>query len=183
MKFVFNAIGIMAWPLLCLSIIALAIVLERSFVMLVAKLQLQQHKAGHSQFAKALKSKQQQPSEQRLQWCQLYLQDCVVNWRKRLNILSLLASLSPLMGLLGTVWGLVLMFKNIAQTNQAVTPALLADGLWEAMYSTMAGLVIAIPCLLASGLLNGMLDALQNEFTRVINHLNYTFTFNECPHA
>ncbi|MBH0058820.1 MotA/TolQ/ExbB proton channel family protein [Pseudoalteromonas sp. SWXJZ94C] len=183
MESVFNAIGVMAWPLLCLSIIALAIVLERSYVLVFAKWQLQQHKAGSSQFASALKSRQQQPSEQRLQWCQLYLQDCVVNWRKRLNMLSLLASLSPLMGLLGTVWGLVVMFKNIAQTNQAVTPALLADGLWEAMYSTMAGLVIAIPCLLASGLLNGLLDGLQNEFTRIINHLNYKFTFNELPHA
>nr|WP_253948947.1 hypothetical protein [Pseudoalteromonas sp. TB64] len=47
----------------------------------------------------------------------------------------------------------------------------------------MAGLVIAIPCLLASGLLNGLLDGLQNEFTRIINHLNYKFTFNELPHA
>ena len=183
MQSTFNAVGIMAWPLLLVSIIALAIVLERSTILIIAKWQLKQHKLGTSQFAITLQAKQLLHSEQRLQWCQLYLQDCLIDWRKRLNILSLLASLSPLMGLLGTVWGLVVMFKRIAETNQAVTPALLADGFWEAMYSTMAGLVIAIPCLLVSGLLNTILEGLQNDFTRIINHLNYKFTYSDSPYA
>ncbi|MBE0455981.1 MotA/TolQ/ExbB proton channel family protein [Pseudoalteromonas prydzensis] len=181
MQNIFSAVGIMAWPLFMVSIIALAIVLERSLAFAQSWLKMQKIKQPNGEFIQLLKQKPQ--AEQRQQWCQLYLQDCVSSWRQRLNILSLCGTLTPLMGLLGTVWGLVLMFKKIAQTHQAVTPALLADGLWEAMYSTMAGLIIAIPCLLLSGVFNALLERLQTDLTRIINHLNYQLSFDELPHA
>lgn len=178
---VFSAVGIMAWPLFLVSILAFAIVLERSFAFSYSWLQMQKIKQPNGEFSQLLQQKSQ--PEQRQQWCQLYLQDCLSGWRKRLSILSLFGTLTPLMGLLGTVWGLVLMFKKIAQTQQAVTPALLADGLWEAMYSTMAGLIIAIPCLLLSGVFNTLLERLQTDLTRIINHLNYQLCFDETVHA
>lgn len=181
MQDLFSAVGIMAWPLFLVSILAFAIVLERSVAFIHSGLKMQKMKHPNSQFNQKLKQKLQ--PEQRQQWCQLYLQDCLSSWRKRLSILALLGTLSPLMGLLGTVWGLVLMFKKIAQTQQAVTPALLADGLWEAMYSTMAGLIIAIPCLLLSGFFNAFLERLHSDLARIINHLNYQLCFDETPHA
>lgn len=181
MQELFLAVGLMAWPLFMVSVFALAIVLERGFAFLQSWLTMQKIKQPNSEFNQLLKQKIQ--PEQRQQWCQLYLQDCLSNWRKRLNILSLMGVLSPLMGLLGTVWGLILMFKKIAQTQQAITPALLADGLWEAMYSTMAGLIIAIPCLLLSGIFNALLDRLHTDLTRTINHLNYQLRFDEVAHA
>ncbi|KPH65577.1 MotA/TolQ/ExbB proton channel family protein [Pseudoalteromonas porphyrae] len=181
MQDVFSAVGIMAWPLFGVSILALAIVLDRVTAFIYGWSHLQKMNHPDSDFSQRLQKKLQ--PDQRQQWCQLYLQDSFANWRKRLNILALLGSLSPLMGLLGTVWGLVLMFRKIAQTQQAVTPALLADGLWEAMYSTMAGLIIAIPCLLLSGIFNALLERLQTDMTRIINHLNYQLCFDEAANA
>lgn len=181
MQDIFSAVGIMAWPLFSVSILALAIALERSVTLSHSWFKMQKIKHPDSEFNRQLKQKMQQ--EQRQQWSQLYLQDCLSSWRKRLNILAMLGSLSPLMGLLGTVWGLIVMFKKIAQTQQAITPALLADGLWEAMYSTMAGLIIAIPCLLLSGIFNNFLERLQIDLTRIINRLNYLLSFEDKPNV
>lgn len=67
-----------------------------------------------------------------------------------LKAFSFIATLSPMLGLLGTILGIIHAFQNIASHQGAVTPHLLADGLWEAMLTTAVGLGIAIPALLAS---------------------------------
>lgn len=63
---------------------------------------------------------------------------------KNLKPLSVIAILSPLVGLLGTVWGIM---KAFAKTHDAtqVDPTLLAGGIWEALITTFVGLAIAIP--------------------------------------
>lgn len=68
---------------------------------------------------------------------------------RHLRLLQLIGVLAPMLGLLGTVLGMLEMFAGIAQQNQPVTPALLADGLWQALYTTVWGLCIAIPALAA----------------------------------
>ena len=61
--------------------------------------------------------------------------------------LKLIAAISPLLGLLGTVLGMVGVFQTIA-VNQAPDPAALASGIWQALLTTVMGLVIAIPVLM-----------------------------------
>ena len=72
---------------------------------------------------------------------------------KHLRWLSTLAQVSTLLGLLGTVTGLVRAFQVIQQksgaSGAAVNPGDLAGGVWEALITTVAGLVIAIPTILA----------------------------------
>jgi biopolymer transport protein ExbB len=71
---------------------------------------------------------------------------------KNLNFLSTIAHISPLMGLLGTVVGLVKCFYIIEQktaTVGLVNPADLAGGIWEALLTTVAGLCVAIPTYIA----------------------------------
>ena len=68
---------------------------------------------------------------------------------KNLRILQMIGMLAPMLGLLGTVLGMVTMFAGIAEQNTAVTPAVLADGLWQALYTTVWGMLIAIPALAA----------------------------------
>jgi len=71
---------------------------------------------------------------------------------KNLNFLSTLAHISPLLGLLGTVVGLVKCFYVIEQKAQAVgmvNPSDLAGGIWEALLTTVAGLCVAIPSYIA----------------------------------
>jgi biopolymer transport protein ExbB len=67
---------------------------------------------------------------------------------KGLCYLRLIAVISPLLGLLGTVLGMVTVFKTIA-ANTVPNPALLAAGIWEALATTILGLSIAIPTLMA----------------------------------
>ena len=72
---------------------------------------------------------------------------------KHLRWLSTLAQVSTLLGLLGTVTGLVRAFQVIqvksAASGSPVNPGDLAGGVWEALITTVAGLVIAIPTILA----------------------------------
>lgn len=154
----FDQLGLMQWPFLCISVIALSVSIERCSVLTHAWFNVKKIKQGLQQ---ACFSNQQRAA--------LTIQRYVLQWRKRLIMLSIIGTLSPLMGLFGTVWGLVLMFKTIAQTQQAVTPALLADGLWEAMYSTMAGLAIAMPSLFIYAVLNAVVERLQGELILYTN--------------
>jgi biopolymer transport protein ExbB len=59
--------------------------------------------------------------------------------------LEVIASITPLMGLLGTVIGMVQAFNKVAEHKGIVDPSLLAGGIWEALLTTAAGLSVAIP--------------------------------------
>jgi biopolymer transport protein ExbB len=65
----------------------------------------------------------------------------------RLPLLNLIAALAPLIGLLGTVVGMVKAFQQVASAPGAVNPSLLASGIWEALLTTVVGLLVAIPAL------------------------------------
>lgn len=64
--------------------------------------------------------------------------------------LEVIAAISPLMGLLGTVIGMVKAFSGISASGANVDPGMLAGGIWEALLTTIAGLAVAIPALAAA---------------------------------
>ena len=66
---------------------------------------------------------------------------------KHLSLLSILARLAPLMGLLGTVLGMISAFSEIANAQAGVNMNQLAGGIWQALITTATGLFIAIPAL------------------------------------
>ena len=76
-----------------------------------------------------------------------------------LNTLGTIASISPLLGLLGTVFGLIKVFAAIT-THGVGDPAVLAGGISEALITTAAGLTVAIPALIGYRYLRGRVDAL-----------------------
>ena len=84
---------------------------------------------------------------------------------QHLRWLSTLAQVSTLLGLLGTVTGLVRAFQVIqaksGATGNPVSPADLAGGVWEALITTVAGLVIAIPTILAYNYFAGRVSEVQ----------------------
>lgn len=86
---------------------------------------------------------------------------------KRVHYLSMLANVSTLMGLLGTIHGLILSFAAVAQADPAAKQALLANGIAVSMYTTALGLVVAIPAMVAYSLLvsrqNHLMDELQEK--------------------
>jgi biopolymer transport protein ExbB len=76
-----------------------------------------------------------------------------------LNTLGTIAAISPLLGLLGTVVGMVNVFEAI--TSQGVgNPAVLAGGISEALITTAAGLIVAIPALIGYRYLRGRVEEL-----------------------
>jgi biopolymer transport protein ExbB len=91
-----------------------------------------------------------------------------------LNPLGTIAAISPLLGLLGTVSGMIRAFTAI--TSQGVgNPTVLAGGIAEALITTAAGLIVAIPALIAYRYLRGRIDALvvmiEKESIRFIEGL------------
>jgi biopolymer transport protein ExbB len=76
-----------------------------------------------------------------------------------LNALGTIASIAPLMGLLGTVFGMIRTFTSI--TTQGIgNPAILAGGISEALITTAAGLTVAIPAVIGYRHLRGRVDSL-----------------------
>lgn len=63
---------------------------------------------------------------------------------KNLSVIATVAGAAPMMGFLGTVMGMVTAFISIAQEEGSVSPRLLAGGIYEAMVTTVAGLIVGI---------------------------------------
>lgn len=95
------------------------------------------------------------------------------NLRGYLRGLELIGSLSPLLGLLGTVLGMIEAFQQLAAAGSRVDPSLLSGGIWEALLTTAVGLTVAIPAITVlhgleravERLHHGMEDALTRVFT------------------
>ncbi len=82
---------------------------------------------------------------------------------KRTNYLSLLANIATLLGLLGTIFGLIDSFKAVTAADASQKAALLAQGIAVAMNTTAFGLVVAIPTLVVYSMLNERSTAIINE--------------------
>jgi len=81
----------------------------------------------------------------------------------RLSFLSLVGTIAPMVGLLGTVDGMVISFMEIARSDTQPKPSKLADGISMALITTLVGLVIAIPAIIAFNLLKNRLTRLVME--------------------
>ena len=77
---------------------------------------------------------------------------------KNLVIISTVAHISPLIGLLGTVSGMIRAFMKIQEKSGLVNPGDLAQGIWVALITTAAGLVVAIPAYVAYNYLASRVD-------------------------
>lgn len=86
------------------------------------------------------------------------------------NYLTALSSLAPLAGFLGTVSGMIGAFKSIAEATD-VNAQLVAGGIYEALITTVFGLIIAIVALVAYNLLIQKIDKFAAETSKAINDL------------
>ena len=90
-------------------------------------------------------------------------------YERRLNLLASVMSISPMLGLLGTVTGMIRAFTNISKYG-AGDAAVVADGIAEALLTTAAGLMIAIPVIVVYNYLNRRLEKMENEIDDVITN-------------
>lgn len=92
-----------------------------------------------------------------------------------LRVLALIAAISPLIGLLGTVWGMVIAFSKIAKLGESVTPADFADGIWAGLLTTVAGLLVAIPAMAMAKIFEAHVDRLVHDLNELTSHLRERF--------
>ncbi|MEE2972810.1 MAG: MotA/TolQ/ExbB proton channel family protein, partial [Planctomycetota bacterium] len=82
---------------------------------------------------------------------------------RRVEILNVIGQVSPMLGLFGTVYGMILAFQSIVATGGNADPVLLAGGIGTALVTTFWGLIVAIPALSGYAVLRGRLDATLAE--------------------
>lgn len=83
-----------------------------------------------------------------------------------LGVLSTIATITPLVGLLGTVSGMISVFKSIEERTQlggVIGPEVMAGGIWSALITTAAGLSVAIPTFVAYNFLVSRSEALVHD--------------------
>lgn len=91
-----------------------------------------------------------------------------VFWGRHMQFLATAAGVSPYIGLLGTVWGIINAFQALTETSQA-TIALVAPGIAESLVATAMGLLAAIPALVAYNYFSHRLERLEARFENFAN--------------
>jgi biopolymer transport protein ExbB len=84
-------------------------------------------------------------------------------YARRIEHLNVIGNISPMMGLLGTVIGMLRCFNEISQVSGSIDPKLLAAGIFEALVTTCLGLIVAIPTLYFYAIFRNRLDELAGE--------------------
>lgn len=80
---------------------------------------------------------------------------------KHLGLLAFIAQVAPLLGLLGTVIGMVRLFFDLEGSSATVDTAQLSSGIWQALLTTAAGLTVAVPTLAAHSYLASRSDSMR----------------------
>jgi biopolymer transport protein ExbB len=92
----------------------------------------------------------------------------VFKLRRFLRVLAVVASIAPLMGLLGTIFGMIRAFQTVAMSAEALGKTeSLARGIYEALITTAAGLSVAIPVLIAYHWISAKIDRLVGEMDQM----------------
>jgi biopolymer transport protein ExbB len=203
--------GIFMWPLLFFSIAAVAITLERLIYLLYHNLKLDDLKQkvenailhGNLDEAKEYLESQTKRrmgarilltlvnrsglSEHRLEKAvEAEAMNCITSLENGFNFLTALGSLSPLTGFLGTVSGMIAAFRSIAEATE-VNAQIVANGIYEALITTVFGLIIAIIAMSAYSLFTHVVDKFASEVEIVcsdlINEIVSDDKIGETPNA
>lgn len=181
--------GVIMYPLFFCSWLALGIVFERSYL-------LRRKKIINPDFLKNIRRHwQKQEAQKAIELCRLY-DTCLSRILKaglfrfnygiieieraiegmgqheasilnsNLRILGVIANLAPMLGLLGTVLGMIKAFALISQSGTG-NPALVANGISEALITTAAGLAIGIPALASYHYFRGKIDRFVFEMEEI----------------
>jgi len=187
--------GPVMWPLLGCSVIGMALILDRGLAHLRMRIDydgfIERMRArlaqGHLREAAALCAANASP-EAKAAGAYLAALDLADEVRasvveregslalevaeRRLRGLAAVAHVSTLLGLLGTVAGLVGAFHTIELSGGVVQPSDLASGIWEALLTTVFGLTIAIPCLIAFHAFESRADRMARRMSFVVSYLD-----------
>jgi biopolymer transport protein ExbB len=136
--------------------IGLTLMLWKFFVILYAKLTI---KKESQNYIKEL------PKNSDIALVELFVHDIMHSLERGLDTVKIIATISPLLGLLGTVIGIYTAFESISK-NGLGDPSFFANGISMAMITTIAGLIVAIPHYVGYNYLVSMMDKLELIYTQ-----------------
>lgn len=176
------------WPLLTLSCLSLIIIIERVafFSSRTYKFSRELEKSKELQFPQDSKNPLKRIINSYKDGVTQGEDHCVnvssreasrqVNQHERgLKLLATIGAISPLIGLLGTVWGMVKAFAKMAAMGDQVTVSDFADGIWTGLLTTVAGLLVAIPAVAAARVFESRIDKLIHDMNELTSHLKERF--------
>lgn len=158
-------LGPMLYPLVLCSLIASLIILERLAVLSSYTLSGRLKRAGLN----VMVHYKDEDKATREEVLSVWLHGQQKHLAAGIRLLHIIAIVSPLLGLLGTVLGLIQVFDSLALHAGPIDPSLLADGLGLAMKTTACGLIIAIPALLGAYLYQLWVDKLISSCEHALN--------------
>ena len=187
--------GLLMWPLLACSVVALSLFLDRTAALLRARLRFDrfaadlrvQVLAGDLERAQRLCERsvspvaraaaaylgaRDLPAAERYPVVEREGSLALERVQRRLRGLSTIAQVATLIGLLGTVTGLVAAFHQIELRAGQVQPQDLAAGIWEALMTTVFGLSIAIPSHIAYHVFDSRVDAIARQMGHIVSYLD-----------
>jgi len=148
--------GVIILVLIAIFALGLTIMLWKLLVIIVVRFK---RKATSQKYIEQL------PLNSDISIVELVVHDLMHSLERGLDTIKIIATISPLLGLLGTVIGIYSAFQGIAQHGLG-DPSYFADGISMAMITTIAGLIVAIPHYIGYNYLTGMMDKLELLFTQ-----------------
>jgi biopolymer transport protein ExbB len=99
------------------------------------------------------------------------LAEQTARWNRKIEYLSVIGNIAPMLGLLGTVIGMILAFRTVAETQGAARAADLAESIYLALVTTVEGLIVAIPSLAAYAFFRNRVDELMAEVAGAVQRM------------
>ena len=101
---------------------------------------------------------------------------CVAAMRSHLRVLEVISQVAPLLGLFGTILGMIEVFKVLEGSGDVVSPSELAGGIWVALMTTATGLGVAIPAAISlqwfDGIIERQAQAMEENVTAILTGQN-----------
>jgi biopolymer transport protein ExbB len=116
--------------------------------------------------SKVVRAAMAQPSDEKnavRDAAELAASEQCARWFRRIEPLNVIGNLGPLLGLAGTVWGMIIAFAELGQAGGQASPANLSVGIAKALFHTLLGLMLAVPCLTIFGFYRTKVDRLCNR--------------------
>ena len=159
--------GLLFYPLLGLSLLGCVLIVER--FMFFSRLPELKNAESYKKLNQELEDNKSLNKAVRDELLSFRLSDLQAKLTHGIHLLRIIAILSPMLGLLGTVLGMIDAFKDISEQSGPVVPSMIADGLWSAMLTTAYGLSIALPCLFAAFIYTRMAEKRLEKFQKHLN--------------
>ncbi|HJO93284.1 MAG TPA: MotA/TolQ/ExbB proton channel family protein [Victivallales bacterium] len=105
--------------------------------------------------------------------------DEIPRMERRMNIIATIAYIAPLLGLLGTVLGMIDAFQVIQAKGAFVNAVGLSEAVWQALLTTAAGLCVAIPCHIAYNYLVSRIQTIVLDIDKASSEIIYFFSTHD----